>query len=141
MPVPPSGKSSSGNIATVTNNVTKAQVVTTTKPITTTASSTAPQSSSPTQTSSTNCNKNSLNFDSNNGTQNGTYDSKRDGNIEGNKNVSIVTGAKSTGSITTATNTKSEVRCKLYKIISRTENTSISILCRGFYSSLLICYF
>ena len=113
MPVPQSGTSSSGNIVTVTNNVAKAQVVTTTKPINTTISPTAPPSTLPTQTSSTNCNKTSLNFESNNGTQNGTCDYKRDGHKEGSKNGSMVPGAKSTGAITTVTNTKSEVRCKL----------------------------
>ena len=98
MPVPPSGTSSSGNIATVTNNVTKAQVIT--KPITTTTSSYAPPSSSSTQSSSTNCHKNSLNFESNNGTQNGPKD--------------IALGINSTKGVSTVTNTKSEVRCKLF---------------------------
>ena len=99
MPVPPSGTSSSGNIATVTNNVTKAQV--TTKPINTTTTSYAPPSSSSTQSSSTNCHKNSLNFESNNGTQNGPKELNSGQSINCTKGVSTVT------------NTKSEVRCKL----------------------------
>ena len=100
MPVPPSGTSSSGNIATVTNNVTKAQVITTSKPINTTNSSSAPPSSSPTQSSSTNCHKNSLNLESNNGNHNGPKES-------------IPPGANPKNGVTTVTNTKSEVRCKL----------------------------
>ena len=100
MPVPPSGTSSSGNIATVTNNVTKAQVITTSKPINTTNSSSAPPSSSPTQSSSTNCHKNSLNLESNNGINNGPKES-------------IPPDATPISGVTTVTNTKSEVRCKL----------------------------
>ena len=108
MPVPPSGTSSSGNIATVTNNVTKAQVITTTKPLNTTNSSSVPPSSSPTQSSSTNCHKNSLNFESNCGTHNEPK--------EGNINSSMAQGTNSTSGVTTVTNTKSEVRCKLCKV-------------------------
>ena len=103
MPVPPSGTSSSGNIATVTNNVTKAQVIT--KPINTTTSSNAPPSVSSTQSSSTNCHKNSLNFESNNGTHNGPKDI--------NIGQTIAPGINSTKGVSTVTNTKSEVRCKL----------------------------
>ena len=126
MPVPPSGTSSSGGTGTISNNVTKAQVVTTSKPINTTISAPA---FSPAQTSSINCNKNpSSHFGTNNGNQNGTCDSKKGKEIvmENKPNTSgilslstAVDGSETQISCTSSSAhvnvTKSEVRCKIMK--------------------------
>ena len=128
MPVPPSGTSSSGGTGTVTNNVTKAQVVTTTKPLSTTIS--APVFSSA-QTSSINCNKTtSSHFGTNNGSHNGTCDSKKGKEIaKENKNSTsgilsvstAVDGSETQISCTPSSShgnvTKSEVRCKIMKYL------------------------
>ena len=126
MPVPPSGTSSSGGTGTITNNVTKAQVVTTTKPLNTTIS--APVFS-PAQTSSINCNKtSSSHFGTNNGNQNGgTCDSKNGQEIakENKANTSGILSVNTAvdGSETqicctsSSSHTKSEVRCKILKCL------------------------
>lgn len=120
MAAPPSGANPSG---TMTNNVTKAQVVTTTKSIHTTFS--APIST-PAQSSSNNCHKNSSHFSTSNNSLSGTCDStKSQKTTKENKTndvAALSTNANGEGAATKlscATSSppgnvmKSEVHCKL----------------------------
>ena len=122
MPAPPSGGNPSGS-STMTNSVTKAQVVTATKSVHTTFS--APIST-PAQSSSNNCHKNSSHLGTSNNNLNGTCDStKSQKTPKENKPNSVASlssntngeGAASKLSCTTSSPSgnvmKSEVHCKL----------------------------